>query len=52
MVSNYIHDKVRDEATYPFPKFNGATINVYQGMNNFIPHFTDHVIAYPWWNLS
>ena len=25
-ISNYIHDKVRDEITHPFGIFNGATV--------------------------
>ena len=27
-ISNYIHCNVWDEITYPFPNFNGATIQV------------------------
>ena len=27
-VSNYIHHKVWDEITYPFPNFNGCTVEV------------------------
>ena len=29
-VSNYIHYKVWDETTYPFPNFNGATLEVWE----------------------
>ena len=26
--------------TYPFLNFSGATVDVWEGMNNFIEHFT------------
>ena len=45
-ISNYIHH-VWDEITYPFPNFNGATVEVPEWIRNFIPHFTKHVITYP-----
>ena len=45
----YIHYKVRDEITYPFPKFNGATIVDWEWISNCILHFTKHVITYPCW---
>ena len=41
---NYIHYNVWDEITYPFLNFNGATVEVYEWMSNFIPHFTGHVV--------
>ena len=31
--------KVSDEIAYPFPNFNGCTIEVWEWINNFIPHF-------------
>ena len=43
----FIHYKVWDEINYPFPKFNGCTIEVWEWMSNFIPDFTGHVIIYP-----
>ena len=46
-ISNYTHYKVRDEITYPFPNFNGATAEVWEWISNFTPHFTRHVITYP-----
>ena len=49
-ISHYIHYKVWDEISYPFPNFHGATIEVWEWMNNFIPHFTGQVITYPCWN--
>ena len=29
-----------DEITYPFPNFNGATVEVWEWISNFITHFT------------
>ena len=34
-----------DETTYPFPNLNGCTDKVWEGMRNFIPYFTEHVIT-------
>ena len=34
--------EVWDE-TYPYPNFNGCTIEVRGWINNFIPHITDNV---------
>ena len=39
--------KVWDEITYPFPNFNGTTIEVWERISNFIPHFIRDVITYP-----
>ena len=41
-----------DEITYPFPNFEGATVEVWEWISYFIPHFTEHVITYPCWELS
>ena len=38
-ISNYIHYKVWDEITYPFPNFNGVTVEVWEWISNFIPCF-------------
>ena len=46
-VSNNIRYKVLDEITYPFPNFNGATVEVWGWMSNFISHCTEHGITYP-----
>ena len=35
----------KDETIYPFSNFNGASVDVWDMMNNFIPHFTEHVIT-------
>ena len=29
-----------DKITYPFLNFNGATVEVYEWINNSVPHFT------------
>ena len=51
-ISNYIHHKVWDEITYPFPNFNGATVEVWEWISNIIPHFLMDVITCPWWDQS
>ena len=30
----------RDKITYPFPNFNGETVEVSEWISNFIPNFT------------
>ena len=35
------------EITYPFPNFNGCTIELWEWISNCIPHFIGHVISYP-----
>ena len=49
-IGNYSHYKMWDEITYPFPNFNGVTIEVWEWISNFIPHITGHVITYPCWD--
>ena len=51
-ISNYIHCKMWDGITNPFTNFNSATVEVWEWVNNFIPYFPGHVIAYPCWDLS
>ena len=46
LISNYTHYKVWDEFTYPFPNFNGSTVEVWLWRSNFIPHLTGYVITY------
>ena len=47
MIRNYIHDKVCDEITYPFPNFNNATFEVWEWISKFIPaHYLAYVIPY------
>ena len=38
--------------TYIFPNFNGAAVKVWECINNFIPHFTGHMIFYPYYNYK
>ena len=45
-VSNHIYYKMWDEVIYPSPNFNGGTVEVWEWISNFIPHFTGSVIAY------
>ena len=33
---------------YPFPNFNGVTVEVWEWISNSIEHFTGHVNTYPW----
>ena len=49
-ISNYSHYNVWDEIIYPFPNFNGCTVDVWEWISNFIPNLTDHVITYPCWD--
>ena len=44
-VSNYIDYNVWDEITYQFLNFNGATVEVWEEISNFIPHFNWYVIT-------
>ena len=38
-ISNHTPSKVWDRITYPFLNFNGCTVEVYEWISNFIPHF-------------
>ena len=49
-IGSYIHYKAWNEIIYPFSNFNGAAIEVWEWMNNFISHFSGHVITYPCWD--
>ena len=46
-IGNHMPCKVWDQITYPFPNFNGSTVEVWEWINNFIPHIIIHVITYP-----
>ena len=35
-----------DEITYPFPNFNGCTVEVWEWMSNFMPHLIGFVSTY------
>ena len=50
-ISNYIHKEVWGEITYPFPNVNGVTVEVWEWISNFSPHFSGHVITYPCWGV-
>ena len=43
-------NEVLDEITYPFPNFNGQNIEVWERINNFIPHVVMDVITFPCWD--
>ena len=49
-MNNYTHYNVWDEIIHLFQKFSGTAIEIWESINNFIPHFTGHVIAYPYWD--
>ena len=44
--SNHMPSKVWNEITYPFPNFHGCTIEVWEWIRNFIPHFIMIAIIY------
>ena len=43
---------VWNKITYSFPNFSGATVEVWEWISDFIPHFTWHVITCQCWNES
>ena len=45
-ISNHMPSKARGDITYPFPKFNSVTVEVWEWISNFIPHFIMDVITY------
>ena len=47
LLFNHTPSKVWGEITYPFPNFNGATVEVWEWMYYFIAHFMIGVITYP-----
>ena len=40
------------EFTYPFPNFNGCTVEVWEWISNFIPHYIMDVITKPRWHST
>ena len=40
MLFNYVNYKMWNEITYPFPNFNGGTVEVWEWISDIIPHFT------------
>ena len=51
-ITNHISGQVWDEITYPFPNFNAATVEVWEWISTFTPHFILSVITYPCLNLK
>ena len=51
-ISNHMSSKVWDKINYPFLNFNGCTVEVWEWVNNFIPHLIMDVIIYPCQDLS
>ena len=47
-ISNHIHYNVWDEITYPFPNFNGCTVEVWEWISNFIPHIGHGLLIHVW----
>ena len=41
--------EIKDQITYLFPNFNGAAIEVWEWISNFILLFIGHVLIYPCW---
>ena len=41
-----------DKITYPFPKFNSCTVDVWEWIHDFIPHFIMDVITYTYCDQS
>ena len=46
----HMSSKMWDEITYPFPNFNGGTVEVWLWISNFMPHFITNVTTYPCWD--
>ena len=44
--NSYIHYDVCDKIIYPFINFNGTKVEFCESINDFILHFTRHVIIY------
>ena len=50
--SNHMQSKVWDKITNPSPNFNGYTVEVWEWISDFIPHFMMDIIIYPCWDNS
>ena len=50
LISNYTRCKMLGEIIHPFINFNGATVEVWEWITNFILHFTGYVITYSCWD--
>ena len=49
-ISNHMPRKVWAEIAYPFPNFNGCTVEFWLLITNFIPLFIVDPITHPWWD--
>ena len=49
-ISNHMPCEVWDEITYPFPNFNGATVEACEWISYFIQPFIMDMITYPCWD--
>ena len=47
LISIYIRYKVWDEITFPLPNFNGATVDAWESIINFVTH--PDMITYRYW---
>ena len=45
-IYNYTHYNIWDYIACPFPNFNSETVEVWEWVSNFIPHFTRRVVTY------
>ena len=45
-ISNHMPSKMWDKVTYPFPNFNGATVEVWEWKRNSITHFIIDIIIF------
>ena len=44
--SNHLLSNMWDKITYPFPNFNGCTVEIWEWISNFIPQFMMDVIMH------
>ena len=51
-ISDYMNYKCEMKLIIHFPNFNGGASEVWDEINNFIPHFMMDVITYPCWDYS
>ena len=48
-ISNHMPGEMWEEITLAFPNLNGATIEVWERLSYFIPHYIMDVVIYPCW---
>ena len=48
-ICNHMLSKMWDDITYPFSNFNGANIEIWEWISDFIPHFIMDLITCPCW---